>query len=212
MPKAGEWMNRVKEFCGLLLLAVSLSLLERLFISPIMLIIWAAWFAIVAIWLFRMQNLASQGFALVSAIWTMCLIVGASMGSSDAWRPLAVMTDAQADTSLASSRPDLHITTLNELDVILTKHDKVLVDVTADWCVECRIMERTLFTNRPAALRDYQVVKLDVTETNDDSRAVLSRYQLFGPPALLIYKNNQLQTIMLGEVARDDFETTLAQF
>lgn len=210
MPKAGEWMNRVKEFCGLLLLAVSLSLLERLIFTPLMLIIWAVWFAICAVWLFRMKNLASQGFALIAGLWTACLVAGASMGAVDAWRPLSPLSTTTTHTSHAKS--DLKITTLAELDPILANHPKVLVDLTADWCVECRIMERTLFTNRPAVLSDYQVVKLDITDTNEHSRAVLSRYDLFGPPALLIYKDNQLQTIMTGEVARRDFENTLAKF
>lgn len=209
MPKAGEWMNRVKEFCGLLLLAVSLSLLERLIISPLMLVIWAVWFAVMAFWLFKIKNIASQGFALVGAIWAVCLVVGASMGANDAWRPLANFKSQHTESV---ARADIKITTLDELDEVLAYHDKVLVDITADWCVECRVMERTLFTNRPAVLDDYQVVKLDISKTNDDSRAVLSRYQLFGPPALLIYKNNQLQTIMLGEVGRADFEQTLARF
>lgn len=210
MPKAGEWMNRVKEFCGLLLLAVSLSLLERLIFTPLMLIIWAVWFAICAVWLFRMKNLASQGFALIAGLWAVCLVAGAGMGAVDAWRPLSPLSTTTTHTSHAKS--DLKITTLAELDPILSSNPKVLVDLTADWCVECRIMERTLFTNRPAVLSDYQVVKLDITDTNEHSRAVLSRYGLFGPPALLIYKDNQLQTIMTGEVARRDFEEALAKF
>ncbi|OPH39636.1 protein-disulfide reductase DsbD domain-containing protein [Moraxella equi] len=209
MPKAGEWMNRVKEFCGLLLLAVSLSLLERLLFSPVMLIIWAVWFAMTAVWLFRMKNLASHAFALVGALWAVCLVVGASMGTTDPWLPLAKLG---ATATVAESKADIKISSLGELDPILARHEKVLVDVTADWCVECRIMERTLFTNRPVALSDYQVVKLDITETNDDSRAVLARYGLFGPPALLIYKQGQLQTMLLGETKRADFETALAQF
>ncbi|MDO5050317.1 MAG: protein-disulfide reductase DsbD family protein [Moraxella equi] len=209
MPKAGEWMNRVKEFCGLLLLAVSLSLLERLLFSPVMLIIWAVWFAMTAVWLFRMKNLASHAFALVGALWAVCLVVGASMGANDPWRPLAKLG---ATATVAESKADIKISSLSELDPILARHEKVLVDVTADWCVECRIMERTLFTNRPVALSDYQVVKLDITETNDDSRAVLARYGLFGPPALLIYKQGQLQTMLLGETKRVDFETALVQF
>ncbi|UYZ90296.1 thioredoxin domain-containing protein [Moraxella bovis] len=209
MPKAGEWMNRVKEFCGLLLLAVSLSLLERLLFSPVMLIIWAVWFAMTAVWLFRMKNLASHAFALVGALWAVCLVVGASMGANDPWRPLAKLG---VTATVAESKADIKISSLSELDSILTRHEKVLVDVTADWCVECRIMERTLFTNRPVALSDYQVVKLDITETNDDSRAVLARYGLFGPPALLIYKQGQLQTMLLGETKRADFEMALVQF
>lgn len=208
MPKAGEWMNRVKEFCGLLLLAVSLSLLERLLSLPLMLIIWAVWFAMTAAWLFRIKNLASHAFALVSVIWSACLSVGAGAGATDPWRPLVVFKSSNNPVS----NTDIKITTLSELDLILTSRDKVLVDVTADWCVECRIMERTLFTNRPAVLGDYQVVKLDVTQTNEDSRAVLARYGLFGPPALLIYKQGQLQTMLLGETKRADFEEALAAF
>ncbi|MGK8250693.1 cytochrome c biogenesis protein CcdA [Moraxella lacunata] len=209
MPKAGEWMNRVKEFCGLLLLAVSLSLLERLLFSPVMLIIWAVWFAMTAVWLFRMKNLASHAFALVGALWAVCLVVGASMGANDPWRPLAKLG---ATATITESKADIKISSLSELDPILARHEKVLVDVTADWCVECRIMERTLFTNRPEVLSNYQVVKLDITETNDDSRAVLARYGLFGPPALLIYQQGQLQAMLLGEVKRTDFETALAKF
>lgn len=72
-------------------------------------------------------------------------------------------------------------------------------------------MERTLFTNRPSELSDYQVVKLDITDTNDDSRAVLARYQLFGPPALLIYHQGQLKDVLLGETKRDDFVKALSQ-
>lgn len=211
MPKAGEWMNRVKEFCGLLLLAVSLSLLERLLLSPVMLVIWAVWFAMTAVWLFRIKNMASHAFALVGVVWTACLVVGASMGANDPWRPLSKL-GTTATATIADARADIKISSLDELDPILASHEKVLVDVTADWCVECRIMERTLFTNRPEVLSNYQVVKLDITETNDDSRAVLARYGLFGPPALLIYQQGQLQTMLIGEVKRTDFETALAKF
>lgn len=209
MPRAGEWMNRVKEFCGLLLFAVSLSLLERLLSSPAMLVIWAVWFAMTAMWLFRIKNLASQVFALMSVIWTVCLVAGAAMGGADPWRPLQKLSQSENTLHM---RADVNIKSLAELDAVLASHDKVLVDITADWCVECRIMERTLFTNRPAALSEYQVVKLDVTQTDERSRAVLARYGLFGPPALLIYKAGQLQIMLLGETKRADFEATLAKF
>ncbi|OOR87737.1 hypothetical protein B0181_09790 [Moraxella caviae] len=210
MPKAGEWMNRVKEFCGLLLLAVSLSLLERLLFSSVMLVIWAAWFALVAVWAWRMTALPARAIALLAGVWSVCLMIGAAMGQQDAWRPLANLgTASQSALPASQAKADIHITTLAELDKVLAEHDKVLVDITAEWCIECRIMERTLFTNRPTALADFQVVKLDITETNDDSKAVLARYQLFGPPALLLYRDGALVNALLGETKRGDFEAAL---
>ncbi len=207
MPKAGEWTVYVKQFCGLLLLAVAVSLLERITVGALVLGAWALWFALFGVWAYRIGKTPLQATALISGAWSLCLVAGVASGASDPWKPLANL--GTSNHQQAQIHDDLHIKTLGELDDILAKHDKVLVDVTADWCIECRIMERTLFTNRPQGLSAYQVVKLDVTETTDDSRAVLQRYGLFGPPALLIYHNNQLQKVLLGEVKRVDFEQAL---
>ena len=207
MPKAGEWTVYVKQFCGLLLLAVAVSLLERITVGALVLGAWALWFALFGVWVYRIGKIPLQAAALISGAWSLCLVMGVASGASDPWKPLANL--GTSSHQQAQIHDDLHIKTLGELDDILAKHDKVLVDVTADWCIECRIMERTLFANRPQGLSAYQVVKLDVTETTDDSRAVLQRYGLFGPPALLIYHNNQLQKVLLGEVKRVDFEQAL---
>ena len=206
MPKAGVWMARVKEFCGLLLLAVSLLLIERVFVSPVVLVLWAVWFIIVSVWLWRLAKMPARMLAIAGFIWAACLVAGASMGATDAWRPLSAM---KASTVVHA---DKHITTIDELDAILASHDKVLIDLTADWCVECRIMERELFTDRPEALNDVQVVKFDITEVTDDGRALLDRYQLMGPPALIFYQKGKLHNIMLGQTKRSEFETALANF
>ena len=206
MPKAGVWMARVKEFCGLLLLAVSLLLIERVFVSSVVLVLWAVWFIIVSVWLWRLAKMLARMLAIAGFIWAACLVAGASMGATDAWRPLSAM---KASTVVHA---DKHITTIDELDAILASHDKVLIDLTADWCVECRIMERELFTDRPEALNDVQVVKFDITEVTDDGRALLDRYQLMGPPALIFYQKGKLHNIMLGQTKRSEFETALANF
>lgn len=206
MPKAGVWMARVKEFCGLLLLAVSLLLIERVFVSSVVLVLWAVWFIIVSVWLWRLAKMLARMLAIAGFIWAACLVAGASMGVTDAWRPLSAM---KASTVVHA---DKHITTTDELDAILASHDKVLIDLTADWCVECRIMERELFTDRPEALNDVQVVKFDITEVTDDGRALLDRYQLMGPPALIFYQKGKLHNIMLGQTKRSEFETALVNF
>ena len=112
-------------------------------------------------------------------------------------------------SSLVNSASDKKITSLAELDAITNANPKVLVDVTAEWCIECRIMEKNLFTNRPTQMQDWQLVRLDITDTTEDSKAILARYQLFGPPSLLYYKDGQLVTKQVGEIGRQEFEQTL---
>lgn len=204
MPKSGAWTLYVKEFCALLLLAVAVSLTERIWVSSWVLVAWAVWFALLSVWLYRVGVLFARAMAMVAAAWVLCLMVGAGLGNADPWQPLSVMS------TNVQTHNDLTITTLDELDEILMTHDKVLVDITATWCVECRIMERTLFSDRPDELKSYQVVKLDITQTTDDSRAVLARYGLFGPPALLIYHQAKLKNMLLGETKRADFIQALS--
>jgi thiol:disulfide interchange protein DsbD len=122
-----------------------------------------------------------------------------------------MIQSATGQATTNSNTTDETITTLAELDTIIAANPKVLVDLTADWCVECRIMDKNLFHNRPAQMQDWQLVRLDITETSADSKAILARYQLFGPPALLYYQDGQLVNQQVGEIGRLEFEQTLTR-
>ena len=222
MPKAGEWMNWVKQGFALLLFAVALLLIERVFISSVMLLVWALWFMVVATWAWSWRGkgrMLSQAIGLIAGIWAATLVIGAALGNDDSLHPLASLSAApmlvqsangQAGAqNNATNNSDEHITTLAELDVITAANPKVLVDLTADWCIECRIMDKNLFTNRPAQMQDWQLVRLDITETTADSKAILARYKLFGPPTLLYYQDGQLVQKQVGETGRAEFEQTL---
>lgn len=217
MPKAGEWMNWVKQGFALLLFAVALLLIERVFISPVMLIVWALWFMVVAMWAWSWLGkgrMLTQALGLIAGIWATCLIVGAALGNDDSLHPLASLSAAPVMQTTAgqpamSNATDKTVTTLAELDAIVAANPKVLVDITAEWCIECRIMDKNLFHNRPAQMQDWQLVRLDITETTADSKAILARYKLFGPPALLYYQDGQLVNQQVGEIGRAAFEQTL---
>lgn len=218
MPKAGEWMNWVKQGFALLLFAVALLLIERVFISPVMLMVWALWFMVVAMWAWSWLGkgrMLTQALGLIAGIWAACLIIGAALGNDDSLHPLAslsaapIMQTTSGQPMANNNATDEHITTLAELDTIIAANPKVIVDLTADWCVECRIMDKNLFHNRPAQMQDWQLVRLDITETTDDSKAILARYKLFGPPALLYYQDGQLTNQQVGEIGRSEFEQTL---
>lgn len=217
MPKAGEWMNWVKQGFALLLFAVALLLIERVFISPMMLMVWALWFMVVAMWAWSWLGkgrMLTQALSLIAGIWATCLIVGAALGNDDSLHPLASLTavpvlQTTAGQPAMSNATDKTVTTLAELDTIVAANPKVLVDVTAEWCIACRTMEKNLFHNRPAQMQDWQLVRLDITETTADSKAILARYKLFGPPALLYYQDGQLVNQQVGEIGRAAFEQTL---
>ena len=210
MPKAGEWMNWVKTGFGLMLFAVALLLIERIFISNWMLMLWAIWFAVIGSWLWRWQGrgqLLSKALTWLALAWSACLVIGSASGSQDSWQPLNRLTQSTKQSATAAS--PIKITKLSQLQPLLAQYPNVLVDVTAAWCIECRIMDKNLFANPPPPLTNWQVVKLDVTDNTPDSQAVYQQLAVFGPPVLLYYQHGKLVHRQNGEVTRPDFEQAL---
>lgn len=217
MPKAGEWMNWVKTSFGLLLFGVALLMIERIWLSSWMLMVWALWFAVIGLWLWRWHGkkgqLLTQALALLACIWSACLVIGTASGSQDSWQPLNKLVNTSAQSALTATKTTqtITITKLSQLEPLLSQYPKLVVDVTAEWCIECRIMDKTLFANPPQSLASWQVVKLDVTDNTPDSQAIYKKLAVFGPPVLLYYQNGQLVARQNGEVKRPDFEQLLSQ-
>ena len=82
------------------------------------------------------------------------------------------------------------IKTVAELDeAVRTAGRPVLFDFYADWCVSCKEMERFTFTD-PAVksrMNEMLLLQVDVTANNADDKALMRRYGLFGPPAILLF-------------------------
>jgi thiol:disulfide interchange protein DsbD len=82
------------------------------------------------------------------------------------------------------------IRTAAELDeAVRTAGRPVLFDFYADWCVSCKEMERFTFTDPAVKARmgEMLLLQVDVTANNADDKALMRRYGLFGPPAILLF-------------------------
>ena len=64
-----------------------------------------------------------------------------------------------------------------------------MLDFYADWCVSCKEIERYTFADADVrrALTDAVLLKADVTANDESDRALLARFELFGPPAILFF-------------------------
>jgi thiol:disulfide interchange protein DsbD len=199
LPKPGAWMNRVKVAFGFLFLVAALYVLRPLLPDPLWVGLWGALLVVVASGLLQLSrqlqqhNALSRSFAALSGVWGVALVLGAAGGAQDPLRPLEVFTGGVA--SVTSPEADQSFVGFSEpavLDRELAAANAagqwVLVDYYADWCVSCKVMEKEVFGDAQvrAALKDVRVLRPDVTKTNPASRELLNRYQVMGPPTLLL--------------------------
>ncbi|MBU2283010.1 MAG: protein-disulfide reductase DsbD, partial [Gammaproteobacteria bacterium] len=199
LPKPGPWMDRVKTTFGFIFLVAALYVLRPLLTDSWWVGVWGAFWLLAASGLLQLSRQLKQHRALLSSVaalsgvWGVALVLGAAGGAEDPSRPLAVFTSSVASTTeIEGPQGFVGFTDPAVLDRELAAAKAagqwVLIDYYADWCVSCKVMEKEVFGNGQvqAALKGVRMLRPDVTQTNSASRELLGRYQVMGPPTLLL--------------------------
>jgi thioredoxin:protein disulfide reductase len=146
------------------------------------------------------------------------LAIGAFAGHRDILQPLAGFRSATSSSSGAGSEVRFErVQSLAELDARLkTAAAPVMLDFYADWCVSCKEMERYTFSD--ARVRDAMgtmvLLQVDVTANNENDKALLKRFNLFGPPGIIFFdrKGQEIAGLrVIGYQPADRFLEALAR-
>lgn len=81
------------------------------------------------------------------------------------------------------------INDLNKLINTATAKDQAsLIYFTADWCISCRTLEKNTFNNNQLLnlLGQLNALKVDVTDNNDDDKQLMKKFNIFGPPTIIM--------------------------
>ena len=197
LPRAGSWMNAVKQFFGVLLLAVAVWIVSPVLPPAGVLLAWAALLIGSGVLLRAIDPLPPQARTVVrlgKALGLVALLAGAAMlagalaGSRDPLMPL----EAFRSGGIAEGKPVTfeRIASVAELDARLADAGRpVMLDFYADWCVSCKEMERYTFSNAQVGdrLSGMRLLQVDVTDNTAEHKALLKRFKLFGPPGIIFF-------------------------
>ncbi|OZY33449.1 protein-disulfide reductase DsbD [Pseudomonas lundensis] len=227
LPKSGPWLVTVKNTIGVLLLGLAVGLLSRVLPGPATLLLIGFLAAGVSLFLGTLefafksprQRLA-QLLGLFLLVYALFCWYGALSGQGDPLKPLAspapVTLGERAGTT---TRQWQTVNTPAQLDAALAEAkaagQPVLLDWYADWCISCKVIEHEVLNNPRVLdlLSGYRLVRFDITASNPEQRALLDRYQLFGPPALMFFGKNGSEISdqrVIGEINAADFAERVA--
>lgn len=180
LPRAGAWSTRVHQALGLILLAGAVFFAAADLPATLTRVLWAGltllaltWIALV---LWRGPDLKARAVPLVLAVLVVPVIPLISGQPAPeqtlAWQPFSA---AVLDTARANGRP-------------------VLVEFTADWCINCKVLERTVY-RAPGVLRAARdagllALQIDLTAPAPELETRLRAWGGAGIPFAVVLGDN----------------------
>lgn len=219
LPKAGAWMNIIKNIFGLLLLAVPIFLLERFIPEVASQALWALLVLGAASYFYVANQNSTMGkpkgfaFGVRSLLIFLMMFIGANMAYQ-----LVLPNHNQAPIDSTATSQVQHfkqISTLNELNIAVRQANEqgktVMLDLYADWCVACKEFEEYTFPKPSVqkALTDSVLLQIDLTDTStEQSIELMEHFNVFGLPSILFFdlQGKELsQQRVTGFMGADEF-------
>ncbi len=208
MPRPGGWMTLVSQIFGVVMLGIAIWMLDRIIPGYVSLFLWALLFTGSAIYMgalepfkenIRGEKKLIKVFAVILLLIGIMELVGAFTGATNPLNPLEKLKGspvaAVANGTQLQELSFKNIKNLDALDQAIKESSKpVMLDFSADWCTSCKELEHITFKDPEVVklLSNFTLLRADVTQNSDDDKAMLKRYNLFGPPAMLFYKNGKM--------------------
>lgn len=147
LPKAGNWMNIIKNIFGLLLLAVPIFLLERFLPATVSQLLWALLLLGSATYFYVANQSTNKNFwyGARSLVIFLALFVGATM----LYQTLFPSQQGVTSQSHVEEKHFVMVNNLAELQQTINdanaRGETVMLDLYADWCIACKEFEKYTF-------------------------------------------------------------------
>lgn len=211
MPKPGGWMESITRIFGIVMLGVAIWLLDRVLSASIIIYLWALLLLGSAIYLKIYQHILTQLITVVIFILGVVLFVGAISGATNPLNPLEKFTSSKMTQVSDEKLIFKKVKNIQELELAIKNSNKpVMLDFWASWCVSCKELEEITFQDEQVInkLQEFTLLKADVTENNDEDKALQKKFGVVGPPALIFWdkdKNEIQASRIIGYKNPKDF-------
>ena len=210
LPRVGPWMDTMKQLFGVVFLGVAIYVVNPLLPGGLSMLLWAALALISGYWIFSLKGRGGapipsplRAVGLLTLIYGVILLLGMAAGGKDPLQPLAALrvgsTGIAGSSAAEQGLTFQRIKSVGDLERAVAAASAagrpVMLDFYADWCVACKEMEKYTFTNQSVqgALSNAVLLQADVTANDDEDKALLARFDVFGPPTIAFFGADGLE-------------------
>jgi len=222
LPKVGSWMNAVRNLFGVLMLGVAIWLIAPIIPMQVQLALWAAILIVPAIFMHALDSLPTgakaalkfwKGIGVMMVVTGLALLIGALSNAKSPLQPLSGLVASSTKEQVHNNLSFQRIKSIAELESALhnASGKPVMLDFYADWCVACKELEQFTFSDArvQAALKDTLLLQADVTNNTEDDKALMQKFNIFGPPGIVFFNTKAEEESHLKVVGYKNADTFL---
>jgi thiol:disulfide interchange protein len=208
LPKTGGWMIKIKQFFGLIMLALAIWMLSRILSDFSIKVLWASLLIIGSISFGSLKSphnkfgYGLQGLGLLAIIYGGIIFYNLGM---ETFKP--VVKEAAVDALFIKANS---LSAIQDKLAQAQKENKVaFLEFSAGWCQDCVDMDAKVF-NQPEvakAMAEFVAIKADISSDTPEVEAIKKHFAIYGTPTLLFFDTHgkpikELEAV--GFVPKDD--------
>lgn len=222
LPKVGSWMNAVRNLFGVLMLGVAIWLISPVIPMQVQLALWAAILIVPAIFMHALDSLPTgakaaqkfwKGIGVMMVVTGLAMLIGALSNAKSPLQPLSGLVASSEKVQTHHNLNFQQIKSIADLENALKQANgkPVMLDFYADWCVACKELEQFTFSDArvQSALKDTVLLQADVTNNTEDDKALMQKFNIFGPPGIVFFNDHAKEESQLKVVGYKDADTFL---
>ena len=175
LPRAGFWMEGVRNIFGFILIAMAIYFLDPLLpeiLSTYLLPLFLIGSALYILFIDKLAN-DVRGYRIFKSVFSV-IIIAASV-----W----ILWPVEKQS------PEWEKYTTEIYEASLNSNDKIIIDFYADWCIPCKELDALTFSDPEVikALSEFNSYKVDMTKTMSDETALIrEKFKIIGMPTVLL--------------------------
>jgi len=173
LPRSGEWMIGVKIIFGFVLIGMAINTLEPIIPKNIFMYLYPLFIIFAGVFLIIFDR-KGQNAPVFTRIKYILAIAAIAYGT---WILKPESHSAEVNWQMLNSVESIEST-------IKAKNTPVMIDFYADWCAQCKELDKYTYTDKDVAelSKSFSTIKIDLTKEN---KAISEKYNIKGLPVVI---------------------------
>jgi thioredoxin:protein disulfide reductase len=230
LPRSGEWLTRVKHVFGFVFVGLAIWMASRILPVALTATAWGAMFIAIGLYFdvpalfeeprWRSASFARAGAGVLALFYGCVLLIGAALSDYGPLQPLISIGVVASSTEAGSTEGFVVVSNEADLDRAIDLGRRqgrgIMVDFSAAWCTECRLMERNIFAKDVVRqqLGGMLLIRADLTHYDLSSKNLMQRFAVVGPPTVVFLNpdgSEIKEARVVGDVGVDNFLNKVAR-